>query len=332
MAVKSNTKMLRSSVIVLAISALTLPMTVQAAPERGRSWGDGRTARSENSPAPQRQEAPQQQRQQTQQQTQSSNTPPPAAQPAQPPQARQADWPIGNRGGHAKGASEGERRGRDRNWQGANTQATPPLNTQARTGNGGQRTQQRSEANWRQRDGDNRREQARSWSDNVRKDSGEWSRNRDGWHQHNGWSNHGGNRDYWRSRNWSSHWDRSRQRNWSGWNNHWSWTWGSNYSSWNHNWRYNNRYDWFSYRSRYPSYFQVGSYYAPHRGYSYQRLSVGFFLDALFFGDDYWIADPAYYRLPDVYGPYRWVRYYDDAVLVDIYTGEVADVIHDFFW
>ncbi|NCU12022.1 MAG: RcnB family protein [Sphingomonadaceae bacterium] len=61
-------------------------------------------------------------------------------------------------------------------------------------------------------------------------------------------------------------------------------------------------------------------------------MSIGFFLDALFFGEDYWIADPAYYRLPEAYGPYRWVRYYDDAVLVNIYSGEVVDVIYDFFW
>ena len=112
----------------------------------------------------------------------------------------------------------------------------------------------------------------------------------------------------------------------------WGWTWGSHYNSWDNRWRNNHRYDWFSYRSYHPSYYQAGSYYAPYRGYSYQRLSVGYLLDALFVGEDYWIADPAYYRLPDVYGPYRWVRYYDDAVLVDIYTGEVVDVINSFFW
>jgi len=27
-----------------------------------------------------------------------------------------------------------------------------------------------------------------------------------------------------------------------------------------------------------------------------------------------------------------WVRYWDDAVLVDTFTGEVIDVIHNFFW
>jgi len=59
---------------------------------------------------------------------------------------------------------------------------------------------------------------------------------------------------------------------------------------------------------------------------------VGFFLDSLFFQPRYFINDPFAYRLPDVYGPYRWVRYYDDVLLVDIYTGEVVDVINDFFW
>jgi hypothetical protein len=28
----------------------------------------------------------------------------------------------------------------------------------------------------------------------------------------------------------------------------------------------------------------------------------------------------------------RWIRYYDDALLVDIRDGYVVDVIHDFFW
>jgi len=101
---------------------------------------------------------------------------------------------------------------------------------------------------------------------------------------------------------------------------------------WDRNWRGNNRYDWQRYRSSNRNVYHVGRYYAPYRNYSYRRLSIGFALDPLFFGQDYWIGDPGYYRLPDVYGPYRWVRYYDDALLVDIYSGEVVDVIYDFFW
>jgi hypothetical protein len=36
--------------------------------------------------------------------------------------------------------------------------------------------------------------------------------------------------------------------------------------------------------------------------------------------------------LPAAYGSYRWVRYYDDVLLVDVRNGRVVDVIRDFFW
>jgi len=101
---------------------------------------------------------------------------------------------------------------------------------------------------------------------------------------------------------------------------------------WDRRWRDNNRYDWHRYRNANRTVFHVGVYYAPYRNYSYRRLSVGYRLDNLFFGSRYWINDPWQYRLPEAYGPYRWVRYYDDALLVDIYSGEVIDVIHNFFW
>ncbi|HSQ95746.1 MAG TPA: RcnB family protein [Croceibacterium sp.] len=127
----------------------------------------------------------------------------------------------------------------------------------------------------------------------------------------------------------------NRDRNWSdnrGGNNR-NWQNGNRDNrQWDRSWRNNNRYDWQRYRSTNRSAYHVGHYYAPYRGYTYRRLGIGFYLDPLFFGQDYWIGDPGYYRLPDVYGPYRWVRYYDDALLVDIYSGEVVDVIYDFFW
>src|SRR3546814_4031541 len=55
-------------------------------------------------------------------------------------------------------------------------------------------------------------------------------------------------------------------------------------------------------------------------------------MNSLLFGSSYWINDPYNYRLPPAYGPYRWVRYYNDALLVDTYTGEVVDVVYDIFW
>ena len=62
------------------------------------------------------------------------------------------------------------------------------------------------------------------------------------------------------------------------------------------------------------------------------RFSVGLFLDRLFFDQRYWLTDPSHYRLPSAPDGTQWVRYYNDVLLVDVYTGEVLDVIYDFFW
>jgi Ni/Co efflux regulator RcnB len=65
---------------------------------------------------------------------------------------------------------------------------------------------------------------------------------------------------------------------------------------------------------------------------NYSRISVGFSLGSGYYGSRYWINDPWRYRLPAAYGSYRWVRYYDDVLLVDLRNGRVVDVIRDFFW
>ena len=101
---------------------------------------------------------------------------------------------------------------------------------------------------------------------------------------------------------------------------------------WSTGWRNDRRYDWQSYRTRNVNVYRAGRYYSPYNNWSYRRLSIGFSLWPLFYSNQYWINDPWQYRLPEVYGPYRWVRYYDDALLVDVYSGEVVDVIYDFFW
>jgi hypothetical protein len=124
--------------------------------------------------------------------------------------------------------------------------------------------------------------------------------------------------------------DDHRSDSWRGDRNQWGH--GDNNHRWDHSWRDNNRYNWHSWRSHNRDIFRWGSYYSPYRNYSYRRLNIGFFLDSMFYSNRYWINDPWQYRLPDAYGPYRWVRYYDDALLVDIYSGEVVDVINNFFW
>jgi hypothetical protein len=107
---------------------------------------------------------------------------------------------------------------------------------------------------------------------------------------------------------------------------------GSRNVDWNRSWRNDNRYDWQRYRNQNRNLYRGNRYYSPYRNYSYNRLNIGFVLDELFFGRNYWISDPWQYRLPAAPYGTQWVRYFDDVVLVDVYTGEVIDVIYDVFW
>jgi hypothetical protein len=112
---------------------------------------------------------------------------------------------------------------------------------------------------------------------------------------------------------------------------------GDNYGrshrdGWHQGWRNDNRYNWRDYRSRYGSHYRVGRYYSPYRGYGYNRFNIGFRIGSPFYSSRYWINDPYHYRLPPAYGSYRWVRYYDDVLLIDTRSGYVVDVIHNFFW
>lgn len=107
----------------------------------------------------------------------------------------------------------------------------------------------------------------------------------------------------------------------------------ANQRRWDNGWRNDRRYDWQSYRRSYGQIYRPGRYYAP-RGwnYGYRQFSVGIFLDSLLYSNNYWLDDPYRYRLPPAYGSMRWIRYYDDALLVDTRDGYVVDVINGFFY
>jgi len=100
---------------------------------------------------------------------------------------------------------------------------------------------------------------------------------------------------------------------------------------WSNHWRSDRRYDWRSHRHHHHSLFRLGNYWDPY-GYRYRNFSIGFNLWPSYYGSQFWLDDPWQYRLPPTYEPYRWVRYYDDALLVNIYTGQVVDVERNFFW
>jgi hypothetical protein len=160
-----------------------------------------------------------------------------------------------------------------------------------------------------------------------------WSGNGGGWNNNN--NDGGSSRHYrqdqggvWRDQGNNDQW-RKRGGNW---NNNGGHNWNGN-RNWNNggNWNGHRRDDWRSWRNSNRDLFRLRPYHGP-RGYSYQRFYRGYTLDSFFYDQQYWIDDPWQYRLPPAYGPYRWVRYYNDALLVNIYTGEIEDVITDFFW
>ena len=100
---------------------------------------------------------------------------------------------------------------------------------------------------------------------------------------------------------------------------------------WRGDWRSDHRYDWRDHRRRHRSLFHFGFYYDPF-GWNYRPYSIGWRLWPSYYQSSYWLQDPGMYRLPYAPPGYRWIRYYDDALLVDTWDGTVVDVIRDFFW
>ncbi|MEG3086626.1 RcnB family protein [Sphingomonas sp. PB4P5] len=108
---------------------------------------------------------------------------------------------------------------------------------------------------------------------------------------------------------------------------------GNDRGNWNRNWRQDSRYNWNQRRQYNRNIYHLPRYYAPNGWNSgYRRFGIGFTLSSILFNQNYWIDDAEYYGLPEAYGEYRWVRYYNDALLVDTYSGEVVDTVYDIFW
>ena len=344
MAVRTITKTSAFAALAAALAALAAPQTALAAPdglengaraERGRGGGEGgwRGNRGQEGGGWSRPAAPAPQADNSGWRGQRGAggwARPEASAPAPVPQADNSGW-RGNRGSWARPArveqraqapvqaqpqarswSDGEGRG---NWRGNDGGWSRPGASATTAG-----TVQNDRRDWRGNDSrreDMRRERREDWRDNN---------NRSGWNNRQAYrgndSRYNGGDSRYRD-------DDRRDNRWQNNNRH---GYSGDHRRWNNDWRRDRRYDWYSYRNHNRNVYRLGSYYAPYRGYYYRPLSIGFYLDSLFFSSRYMISDPWQYRLPDAYGPYRWVRYYDDALLVNIYSGEVVDVIRNFFW
>jgi Ni/Co efflux regulator RcnB len=76
--------------------------------------------------------------------------------------------------------------------------------------------------------------------------------------------------------------------------------------------------------------FHWRAYHRPH-GWYYRRWTFGEFLPRLFWAQTYWITSYWMFELPAPPPGCVWVRYGDDALLVDSDTGEIVEVVYDLF-
>jgi Ni/Co efflux regulator RcnB len=77
--------------------------------------------------------------------------------------------------------------------------------------------------------------------------------------------------------------------------------------------------------------YRGGAYRGPS-GYVYRRWAYGDMLPSIYWGRDYWIDDYSDYGLADPPPGCVWVRYGNDAVLIDEDSGEILEIVYDQFY
>jgi Ni/Co efflux regulator RcnB len=114
-------------------------------------------------------------------------------------------------------------------------------------------------------------------------------------------------------------WNNNNNRPGNAWNNN---NWRNNRASWNRyhrSWTSPRRFRW------------TGPNVRP-AGWFYRRWTLGAFLPAMFFGQQFWINNWGQFRLDSPPPGTVWVRNGNDALLVDRRTGEVIQVVFNIFF
>jgi Ni/Co efflux regulator RcnB len=89
------------------------------------------------------------------------------------------------------------------------------------------------------------------------------------------------------------------------------------------------RNDWNGWRNQNRAMFARGTWNAPFR---YNSFRVGVRIAPVYYGPRFFVTDPWRYHLPPAGFNQRWVRHYNDLLLVDVRRGIVIDVIRNFYW
>ncbi len=93
--------------------------------------------------------------------------------------------------------------------------------------------------------------------------------------------------------------------------------------------RQERREDWRDYRQTHRNVYARGNWQAPFR---YNAWNAGARLRPAYYSSRYYINDPYRYRLAAPGRNLRWVRHYNDVLLVNVRTGTVVQVHRGFFW
>ena len=76
--------------------------------------------------------------------------------------------------------------------------------------------------------------------------------------------------------------------------------------------------------------YRRGDWRAP---FAYRGFNRGMTLPRGYWGSRYYVDNWGYYRLPrPQYRHFRYVRHYDDVLLIDIRSGRVIRVYRNFYW
>jgi Ni/Co efflux regulator RcnB len=87
--------------------------------------------------------------------------------------------------------------------------------------------------------------------------------------------------------------------------------------------------DWQSHRRYNRDIYRGGNW---HSDYRYRAFNPGVTLGFGYYQPRYQMNDYNRYRLPNPGWNRRWVRHYNDVLLVDVRSGRVIDVYRNFYW
>ena len=197
--------------------------------------------------------------------------------------------------------------------------------------------------------------QNHQWGQNGQ---GQWQQNGQGWNRQ--WGQNGQGQWQQNGQGWNRQWGQNDQGQWQhngqGWNRQWTQQYGQGqgWQQWGGQQQWRHHYDWSAYYpgrrppewDRYRRDFDPRPYewnriaerhyrwepYEEPPGWYYQRWAYGEILPEILWSQQYWLTNYVEFGLYDPPYGYVWVRYGNDALLVDVESGQILSVEYGLFY